>query len=154
MGSLTTEQRKERLDDTFKVLLTIFTVLLSAVVAFYGKESPEWTAALFFFYGLTILSWSAAHLLGGEFEYFVKFASWFELLGGIIQAIMMLNLGTLKLNGYYTAANWMAAVFIYYLVFRYIRSLLAEEQRKALGILFLVMVVLGVVLPTLKFLGI
>lgn len=154
MGSLTIEQRKERFDDAFKVLLTIFTVLLSTVVAFYGRESPEWAAVLFFFYGFTIFSWSAAHLLGGEFEYLVKFISWFELLGGIIQAIIMLNLGTLSLNGYYNAANWVAGLLLYYLVFRYVRFLLNEEQYKILRILFLVMVVLGAVLSSVKFLGI
>jgi hypothetical protein len=154
LGSLTIEQRKERLDDAFKVLLTIFTVLLSTVIAFYGRESPEWAAFLFSLYGFTIFSWSAAHLLGGEFEYIVKFLSWFELLGGIIQAIIMLNVGTLSLNGYYNAANWVAALLIYYLVFRYVRSLLAEELRKALRICFLVMIVLDVVFSSLKFLGI
>jgi len=152
LGSLTVEQRKERLDDTFKVLLTIFTVLLSTVTAFHGKESPEWTAVLFFFYGFTIITWSAAHLLGGELEHLVKFMAWYELLVGIIQAIIMQYLGTLNLNGYWTAANWTAAVFIYYLIFRYVRALLPKEANKFLRILFWVMVVFGAVASAVMFL--
>jgi len=154
MGKLTNKKKMTRLDDTFKVLLTIFTVLLSTVVAFYGKTSPESTVFLFFIYGFTIASWSIAHLLGGEFEYFIKFTSWYGLLGGIFQSVLMLDLGTLNLSGYYFAANWMVALLIWYIVFRYVGPLLAEDLRKGLRILLFVMIFLSVVLSSLKLLGI
>lgn len=154
MNSLTIEQKKERLDDTFKVLLTIFTLLLSVVTAFYGRISPEWTASIFFYYGFTICSWGAAHLRGGKSEYLIKFISWVELLGGITQAIFMLYLGTLSLDLYYYTANWVIALIICCLVFWYVRSLLDEDGRKILKILLLAMIALSVVFPFMKFIGI
>ena len=154
MGSLTIEQRKERFDDAFKVLITVFTVLVSIAVGSFRETSPESAAFLFAIYSFTLFSWSVAHLWGGEFEYFLKFVSWYELLGGIVQAIIMLYIGTLHLNIYYFAANWVAALIIYYFIFRYVRSFLAKELHKDLRTLFFVMIILAVVFSSLKFLSV
>jgi hypothetical protein len=154
MGNLSIPQRKERLDDTFKVLLVIFTLLLSTVTSIYRETSTVWTIFLFVFYIFTICSWSVAHLSGGEIEYFVKFMSWYSLLGGISQAIFMLYLGTLALHGYPYIANWVISVILLALVFRYIRLLLEEDIRKYLRKTILVIISLGVVLCCLNFVGV
>lgn len=154
MGNLSIAQRKERLDDTFKVLLVIFTLLLSTVTSIYRETSTVWTIFLFVFYIFTICSWSVAHLSGGEFEYLVKFLSWYFLLGGISEAIFMLYLGTLALHGYPYIANWVISVILFVLVFRYIRLLLEEDVRKYLAKAILVIILLGVVLCCLNFVGV
>lgn len=154
MGNLSIPQKKERLDDTFKVLLVIFTLLLSTVIPIYRGTSIESTIVLFVFYIFTICSWSVAHLTGGEMEYLVKFLSWFCLLGGISQAVFMLHLGTLVIHGYYYTANWVISLLLYALVFRYVRLLLEEDIRKYLAIPILVLIPLGAVLCYLNFLGV
>jgi len=146
--------RKKRLDDTYKVLLTIYTLVLSIVIAFFGRTSTECAVFLFLVYASTICSWSTAHLLGGKDEYLIKFVSWFMLLGGITQSILMLYLWTLDLQGYYFAANWVIALFIYYLVFRYIRPLLEEDVRNFLKMALLVFTAFCVVICSLKLLSV
>jgi hypothetical protein len=152
MGNLSIEDKKERFDDTYKVLLAIFTLMLSVVISFYGRTSPEWAVFLMAFYVFTICSWSFAHLTGGDLEYLIKFLSWFVLLGGITQAMIMLYLGTLDLHGYYYAANSVIAFFLFYLVFRYVKDFLEEDLRKYLKITLLGVVVLNAVLIAISFL--
>jgi len=76
------------------------------------------------------------------------------LLGGITQSILMLYLWTLDLQGYYFAANWVIALFIYYLVFRYIRPLLEEDVRNFLKMALLVFTAFCVVICSLKLLSV
>jgi hypothetical protein len=154
MGNLTVDQKKERFDDTYKVLLTIFTLLLSVVISWYGKTSTSGTVTLFVFYVVSICSWSLAHLKGGDFEYLVKFLGWFTLLGGITQEMLMLYLGTLELHSYYYAGNWLIALFLYYLIFRYARLFLEKDIQKYMQIFYVVYVILGAVLSSISFLGI
>ena len=155
MGNLTLEQKKTRLDEAYKVFLTIFTLLLSTVIAFYGKVSPWDSVFIFILYGISVCAWTAAHLLGGEIEYFLKFLGWFELIGGIIQSLLMLHLGTAtRLNGYYYALNWAAALCVYFLVFRYMRPLVPRDMHTPMFLLSVFFSVLGLVLIVLKFSGI
>ena len=155
MGNLTLEQKITRLDEAYKVFLTIFTLLLSTVIAFYGRVSPWDSAFIFILYGISVCVWTAAHLLGGETEHLLKFLSWFVLIGGVIQSLLMLHLGTAtRLNGYYYALNWAAAMCIYFLVFRYMRSLVPKDMRKLMFLFFVFYSVLGVVLIMLKFTGV
>lgn len=154
MSSLTLEQRKTRLDEAYKVLLTIFTLLLSTVIAFYGRNAPWDSAFLFIFYAITICVWTVAHLQGGENEYLLKFISWFELIGGIIQSLLMLYLGTMNLNGYYYAMNWGAGLCIYFLVFRYMHPLIPRDLYTPMKLVLPFFTVLGAIFIILKFNGI
>lgn len=148
------ELRKQRFDETYKILLTALTLLVSTVIGFYGRASPQWAAFLLGLYGFSLGLWSFAHLSGGRNEYLIKFISWFELLGGISQSILMLYFGNLDLGGWYYAANWALALVLYYFVFRYVRTLLLKEDQKVLLHSLLVYIVVAAVLCALKFLRI
>jgi hypothetical protein len=145
------QDKKRRLDDTFKVLLTIFTVLISVSLGFYKQTSPEMAIMLFFFYGLAVGLWCTANLIAGEYEYLLKFLSWYILLGGIFQSSLMLYAGTLNLDDYYYATNWVAAIFIYYLIFRYVKSFI--PMKETLKCCLILMILLGIILSMLKFSG-
>lgn len=152
MGNLSVKQKKERFDDTYKVLLAIFTLMLSVVISYYGRTSSEWTVFLMAFYVFTICSWSFAHLTGGDSEYLIKFLSWFTLLGGIAQAMIMLYLGTLNLHGYYYAASSVIGLLTFYSVFRYMKAFMEKEMQKLLKTAILGFVALSAVLIALNFL--
>lgn len=150
MVEVPTLDKARRFDETYKVLLTVFTLLLSTAIAFYGRSSPEWAVFLFVLFASAVCLWSIGHLIGGKHEFSLKFLGWFMLLGGITQSLFVLYLGTLDLNVYYNAINWGVALFIYYLVFRYTKILFAKEDRKFFGTFFMVYVFLGVVVSLLK----
>jgi hypothetical protein len=94
-----------------------------------------------------------AHLTGGEKEYVVKFFSWWWLLGGIVQAVFMLYSGTLFFHGFLYVANFVIALLLYLLVFRYVRPFMEEDSGRALWITFLVAIPIGAVLCYLSLLG-
>lgn len=152
MGNLSVDQKKERFDDAYKVLLTIFTLMLSVVISFYGRTSSYWAIFLGGFYAFTICSWSYAHLTGGYAEYLIKFMSWFTLLGGITQAMIMLYLGTLDLHGYYYAANAFISLLLFYFVFNYAKVFMDKKDQKFFKIYFLICVAGLVVLTIVNFL--
>jgi hypothetical protein len=106
---------------------------------------------LFSLYVFAIGSWCVANLLDGEFEYLLKFLSWYILLGGLFQSSLMLVTGTLNLNSSLYAVNWGVAVLIYYLIFRYVKSFIIWSDFLKYSVI--IMIFLGTIFSVLKFLG-
>lgn len=98
------KDRSERFDDTFKLLLTLLTVLIAFSFALYQETiEPEFYGVTVFSYILLVVFWCVPNIIGGlkiarAIEYPAKLIGWYLLIFLLLMTFFRLSLRTFRID--------------------------------------------------------
>ncbi|MEM3443096.1 MAG: hypothetical protein QXZ02_02525 [Candidatus Bathyarchaeia archaeon] len=124
------EERIRRLDEVFKLSLTILTISLSFGISFFGNLGAQFFASIFTTFLISLSIWAIGHLRGGELGLFFKLISWW-FFSQITPAILVIYLIPIRPTPPYIGVPILFVGFLIYLaIHRYLRNGLEERTRK------------------------
>jgi len=90
--------RRQRFDETFKILLVIATITMTFSLNFYRDVlSISFFLEFFSSFVFSVILWSAYNMIGGFYEYLCKLGAWHLLTFAMVTSFERLILGKLQI---------------------------------------------------------
>jgi len=147
MAKYNMKDRSERFDDTFKLLLTIETVMIAFSFAlFQDIIEPKFFGVTVFSYILVLVFWCVPNIIAGfhimrDVEYSAKVIGWYSLIALLLMTFLRLSSGVFSIDLSWEIMILLCSFLLSFPFTTYLKEYIPSSLRKLTIIVLIVMTV-------------
>lgn len=136
------KDRSERFDDTFKLLLTVETIMIAFSFTFFKNiVEPEFFGTTVFGYILVVILWCIPNMIG-FFEYAIKVLSWFFLIFLLVITFLRLCLGVFRIGSSWELLCLWVSFSLSFPLTIYLKKYIQTLPRKLIQVVLIVVAII------------